>query len=157
MKKITYQLTVGFVLVACTCYGQSRVPVVWSFNTERLSKHEIMLSLTADVAAGWHLYSQFSGEDGPQPTRVIFNTDDNYSLIGRPEEKGRATTYYDSTYEMEITWFAGKVSFFQKIKLNEPVMRITGRIEYMVCNNQLCMPDKREFVVGFDSAQSDRD
>ena len=157
MKKINYLLAVGFALTAYTSYGQSKAPVVWSFNTERISKHEIILTLTADVAAGWHVYSQYSGKDGPQPTRVIFNTHDNYALIGRPEEKGRASTYYDSIYEMKITWFAGRVSYLQKIKLMEPVMRISGRIEYMVCNNQMCVPDKREFVVGFDSAQPDRD
>jgi DsbC/DsbD-like thiol-disulfide interchange protein len=147
MKLNRYLTAIAFVLAVFTSYGQSRTPVVWSFNTERLSKHEIILTLTADVAAGWHVYSQYSGKDGPQPTRVIFNTGEAYAPIGRPEEKGRATTYYDSIYEMKITWFAGRVSFLQKLKLNEPVTRISGRIEYMVCNNQMCVPDKREFAV----------
>lgn len=147
MKLIQYLTAFAFVLVVFAGNGQSRVPVVWSFHTGRLSEREIILTLTADVAAGWHVYSQFSGEDGPQPARVIFNTHDAYAPVGRPEERGRATTYYDSTYEMEITWLSGTVSFLQKIKLMEPVTRISGKIEYMVCNNHMCIPDKREFAV----------
>lgn len=147
MKKINVVFAVAFMLVVFTSNGQSHAPVLWSFEAERLSGPEAVITVTADVANGWHLYSQFSGENGPVPTRFIFNTQDRYQLVGQTEESGRAITFYDSIYEMKVTWLSGKVSFIQKIKMSEPVTRINGKIEYMICNNHMCIPDRREFII----------
>lgn len=146
MKTFFYPVIV-LLLTSMVCKGQAKVPVVWSFSTKQLSKHEVLLTLTADVASGWHMYSQFSGDEGPQPAQFIFDDQEAYRPVGRPEERGRTLMFYDSLYEMKITWLSGTVSFLQKLVLTQPVSRITGRVEYMVCNKHMCIPDKHGFAV----------
>ena len=91
--------------------------------------------------------SQFLKEGGPIPTRFTFKGNVDYRIIGDTAEKGKPFVFYDDIYEMEITWYADSVSFSQRIGLNHPVTTIKGKVEYMVCNNQMCIPDEREFTV----------
>ncbi len=48
---------------------------------------------------------------------------------------------------MDITWYSSIVTFFQKIRLNKPVTTISGKVEYMTCNNEVCIPSMHEFNV----------
>lgn len=112
-----------------------------------MKEHEATLSITANIAPGWHLYSQFLKEGGPIPTRFNYERNDDYRLIGDTAEKGKRVVFYDDIYEMEITWYADSVSFSQRISLNHQVTTIKGKVEYMVCNSQMCIPDERQFTV----------
>jgi DsbC/DsbD-like thiol-disulfide interchange protein len=106
-----------------------------------------MLSMRVTLAPGWHIYSQHIKEGGPIPTRITVNSGDDHSLIGTAEEKGKAFHFYDSLYEMNITWYSGEVSFLQRISINRMVPEIRGTIEYMVCNNKQCVPRQEHFTV----------
>lgn len=147
MKKFFYLAVTVLLLTGTNAGGQSPAPVLWSFSAQHTNTFEIRVTITAVVAPGWHMYSQFSDQDGPQPAQFIFDTREGYTPVGRPEEKGQTLTFYDSLYEMNITWLSGKVSFLQTLTRTKPVSRITGRIEYMVCNDHMCIPEKREFAV----------
>lgn len=127
--------------------GQGSAPLHWNFKVEGLSDYEIVLAITAKIAPGWHLYSQHLKEGGPQPTRLRFHQNDAYIAMGQPEETGKRTTFYDDIYEMEITWYSETASFLQKFRLNEPITTIIGVVEYMTCNNQVCVPQKKEFEI----------
>ena len=149
MKKSRSLVAIVFVLIffSKVSYGQGTPAVNWNFKVEQLSKHEIILSTTANIAPGWHLYSQQLKEGGPQPTRFNFYLSDEYIPVGKANEKGSQTKFYDEIYEMEITWYTETVSFLQKFRLNEPVTTIKGEVEYMTCNNQICVPDRTEFDI----------
>jgi hypothetical protein len=135
--------------------GQDGPPVKWNFKTELSSKREIILTTTANIAPGWHLYSQYLKEGGPQPTRFSFYQSDAYTPVGQDAEKGEETTFYDEIYEMEITWYSRTVSFVQKFRLNEPVTAINGKVEYMTCNDHICIPAKKEFTVSVNMLKQD--
>ena len=127
-------------------YGQKTNSVQWTFAGEPVRQNESILKITADISPGWHLYSQTIGEGGPRPTRIFFEETNEFVLVGSAEEKGDPTKLRDETYEMEIIWYSGTVTFLQKIRLNQPVTFIKGRVEYMTCNNYVCIPDKQDFI-----------
>lgn len=81
------------------------------------------------------------------PTRFLFENCDDYILMGQMEEKGEATKFKDDTYEMEITWYTGVVSFVQRLNLKPQSTKIKGTIEFMTCNDHTCMPGKQDFNV----------
>ena len=122
-------------------------PVVWRFDADPLRGHEATLHISARLAPGWHLYSQFLKEGGPVPTRIKFHASDDYVLKGVTGESGIAARFYDDTYEMEITWYSEEVVFEQHILLHRPVTSIRGVVEYMVCNEEMCIPGQRDFSI----------
>ncbi len=127
--------------------GQGIQPVRWHFQWDRSANHEITVTLTAVVAPGWHVYSQFMEEGGPVPTRVSFDPSDDYAMAGKTEEKGNRLKFHDDTYEMEIVWYTAQVSFLQRIRLIQPAARVNGVVEYMACNDHICVPRKQDFNI----------
>ena len=135
------------VLSLNSALGQGIHPVRWHLQSDPAMNQEIVLTLTARIAPGWHLYSQFMEEGGPMPTRFSFERSDNYVLLGKTEEDGNSERFHDDTYEMDITWYTAKVSFVQKISLVQPVSAINGVIDYMACNDHVCVPHKQDFSI----------
>lgn len=128
-------------------FAQGNHTVYWQFESVSTVNYEVVLKLTAHVAQGWHLYSQHMNENGPMPTRVTYTVDDGYVLIGQPEEKGNAVKFYDDLYGMEIIWYSGTVTFTQRIKLTRPTTTVKGTVEYMTCNDHICIPSKQDFTI----------
>ena len=149
MRKPSVRSSLLFLILWTSdfCYGQGPSPVTWHFEAAPARGHETILFITADVAPGWHLYSQSIKEGGPIATQFRFDPNDNYVLTGATEEKGKAARFYDDIYEMEITWYAGIVTFAQRIILNKRGANIKGTVEYMTCNSEVCIPAAREFDI----------
>ena len=127
--------------------GQGNKTVLWHTQADAIGSDQVVLKFTATIAQGWHLYSQHISEGGPMPTRFLFENCDDYILMGQMEEKGEATKFKDDTYEMEITWYTGVVSFVQRLNLKPQSTKIKGTIEFMTCNDHTCMPGKQDFNV----------
>jgi thiol:disulfide interchange protein DsbD len=128
-------------------FGQGTHPVRWHFQWDPAMNQEIILTLTAHIAPGWHLYSQFMEEGGPMPTRFSFERSDGYVMLGKTGEDGNPVKFHDDIYEMEITWYTTEVSFFQKIMLLQAATAVNGVIDYMVCNDHICVPHKQDFSI----------
>jgi DsbC/DsbD-like thiol-disulfide interchange protein len=127
--------------------AQINTPVAWSYRYEHRSKNEIDFYITANLGPGWHLYSQEIGEGGPSPTRVIFEPGNEFVLIRGVKEVGDKKEFYDDTYEMKVAWYTGAVSFVQRIRLLQPHVSIRGYMEFMTCNNSVCVPNRKEFIL----------
>jgi thiol:disulfide interchange protein DsbD len=132
---------------AFTGFTQVSKTVQWQFSALPIDDDVIMLKISADIVPGWHLYSQFIPKDGPLPTRITFENKKGLFLIGTLEENGKADKFYEEVYEMDITWYSGKVDFLQKVKITELMNVIHGKVEYMTCNTHSCIPDTREFII----------
>lgn len=115
-------------------------PVKWSYSSEKINEKEFDLLITAKLEKGWHLYSQFIDEGGPIPTSFKFNPSPNYKLIGKVSESPKAVTAYDNNFSMQIAWHKDQVVFKQRISLNKPIESISGVLEFMVCNDERCLP-----------------
>ena len=87
------------------------------------------------------------GRGWPIPTRFRFEPGDDFVLAGVTREEGSGAKFYGDIYEMEITWYSEVVQFEQDVKFVIPVREIAGSVEYMVCNEKMCIPMEREFVV----------
>jgi hypothetical protein len=146
-----FLFTTCWALCSSLAFAQESQTVQWRYKAEHVNQHEAVLTFTAFVAPGWHLYSQYLKEGGPQPTRFIFDESSGFALVGNPTEKGERVTYKDETYNMEITWYTGVVNFVQNIYLNRTAVNVSGRIEYMTCNARVCQPHRQGFMVSLPS------
>jgi thiol:disulfide interchange protein DsbD len=134
-------------LLAFPAQGQIQKPVKWSFSSEKKG-NEVVLLLKASVDKGWHLYAQDIPEGGPIATTFKYNSSPNYTLIGKTSEPA-AEEVFDPNFEMKLRYFGGTVVFRQKIKLlSEKSFKAEGTVEFMVCNDQMCLPpEEMEFSI----------
>jgi thiol:disulfide interchange protein DsbD len=132
-----------FVLLLISALGQSQIlkPVTWTTGTEKINDSEFDLVITAEIDAGWHLYSQRVPDGGPIPTTIsITEQSDSYQLLGSPIE-GEGHEEYDNVFEMDIKYFETRAVFKQRIRvLTDEKINITGVVQFMVCDDANCLP-----------------
>ncbi|WP_026897436.1 protein-disulfide reductase DsbD family protein [Daejeonella oryzae] len=151
MKKL---ITLILIFVAFTTQAQIFEPVKWSFSSKTISDTEAELLITAKIEKGWHVYSQFIAEGGPIPTSFSFVPSKDYKLTGKVSESPKAITAIDKTFDMEIAWHKDQVTFIQKIKLLKPKTTVSGKLEFMVCNDERCLPPAEvEFKISVDAGK----
>ena len=111
--------------------------VTWAFSYDK-SSEKIIIKGTIDK--GWHLYSQKTPINaGPIPTTVHIDKIKGLKLIGNYSEDLVPHEIFDLNFESKVYLFEDSYLSSQKIKCKN-IKQITGKIEYMVCDETRCMP-----------------
>lgn len=143
MKKLVTLLM--FTFLALAVQAQILTPVKWNIKLEDSESAEKTLIFSAKLDAGWHLYDMNLPEGGPISTSFSFENLKGAKTIGTPVASKEATTVFDEQFQMELRWFAGEVSFRQKIEVTDPKhLQVGGYVEYMACNDENCLPPEQE-------------
>ena len=113
----------------------------WSYTIQSVSDKEYLLSFSATMEAGWHIYAQkLESTEGPVPTTFSFAKSVDYDLsapVGEPKPK----RLYDKNFMMNIDYHEGKVVFETKVTaLGSSKSPITVSIDFMQCNDKRCLP-----------------
>ena len=120
-------------------YGQLS-PVAWQFSLEKIDQSTYKVNCEASIDSGWYVYSQFLNPDeGPIPTKITIDVNDEVSLAGKSEEIGDRKEGMDPIFEMMIVKFGKQATFSQTVKVDGAQV-ITGNIEFMTCDDEQCLP-----------------
>lgn len=121
-------------------YAQKQQPVKWNFEVRQVEE-ELFLVLEADIAEGWHLYSQHLDEnEGPVPTAFDFSDSEKVEFVGEVTEP-EAIVAYDQNFGMDLRYFEQRAEFKQKFKLKEePPIFLSGKVYFMACDDEMCLP-----------------
>ncbi|MBF4516862.1 thioredoxin family protein [Flavobacterium sp. ANB] len=152
MKKIFLIVAIFFAIHNLT--AQIYDPVSFKTSVKVLDSNNYELIITAQIEKGWHMYSQKVPANGPMPTSFVFSKSKNYTAKGGViEPTGHEID--DPVFGIRIRLFETKAVFTQKIKRkNNEAFRVNATIEFMVCNDQSCLPpSERDFV--FEIPKSD--
>ncbi|MGN0186366.1 MAG: cytochrome c biogenesis protein CcdA [Paludibacteraceae bacterium] len=122
-----------------TLQAQIVDPVRWTFDTQRTGD-TLDLQFTAEIAKGWHLYGTELPDGGPQPTIFTFATTTNAELVGDIVAERAPHSQYDPTFDMQLNWFSGKITFHQKAVVRTADYAIAGHVEFMACDDRNCTP-----------------
>lgn len=142
MKCIFSLLSVLFA--ATLLQAQIKDPVQWSYTATKKADKVYTVAVTATVAAPWHIYSQTTPKGGPIPTKFLFKSNPLFSLDGIVNEEGKLEVIHDENFGVDVKYFSNKVVFVQTVKLKANVKtNISGTVEYMVCNDNECLPSKK--------------
>ncbi|HOY07429.1 MAG TPA: cytochrome c biogenesis protein CcdA [Saprospiraceae bacterium] len=118
-------------------------PVKWSFSARDAGNCQVDLVFTGTIDDGWFTYSQFlESEDGPVATQITFSPGPGYKLVGKAKESGDIIKVHDKVFDMELTKFKHKAVLTQRITVADPSKPITGYLNFMVCNDEMCLPPK---------------
>jgi len=131
----------AILLLACgLASAQILEPVAWSTSVRTLEGGRLELVASAKIDAGWHVYSQFIGSDGPIPT--TFMTPDSKDLVvQRPVREPKPIMEFDKNFGMELAYFSKKVDFVIDAKRkNQLAFTYTAEVDFMVCDDARCLP-----------------
>ena len=134
-------------------HGQISNPVKWKFNTVKINDSIAELQFVATIEPHWHLYAQ-SHKGMENPLVFEFKSSKDYKRIGNVWEP-KPISFYDSIFDDTSLYFEKKVTFKQKIKVQnaEPFV-VKGEFSGQACIEGRCVPidDKFSFNVdGFDN------
>ena len=121
-------------------------PVKWSFAVEQEKENFVILTITATVDNGWHLYSQYNVGEMNKPTVFTFEKSKNYKLIGKTTEP----KYVEFTDDLGTERYFEKtpVIFKQKIEVfSEKDFVITGDIDAQACTGGKCILVGTDFEI----------
>ena len=132
----------GLAIVTGTLVmAQSSKEVNWTYSVKKVADKTYEIHMTAAIGAGWHLYAQNVGGDGPIPTDFKFTKSPLLTLDGPVKETGRLIKKFESAWNHDVNYYENTVDFVQVVKLKSNVKTaLTGQVEFMVCNDHECLP-----------------
>ncbi|OYU81232.1 MAG: thiol:disulfide interchange protein [Flavobacterium sp. BFFFF1] len=148
--KLKFPLKFSYLLFALlfltNLSAQIFVPVKWSSRVEKGSNNEVTLVMEGKIEEGWHVYSQFTPEDGPLPIVIDYkNQKGNYTLIGKTSES-KTHREFNKDFGVDEVFFEEIVVLKQKIKvLNTSLAKINAAVDYQVCKDR-CVNDTKDFT-----------
>ena len=142
MKKILFTLIT--LLIIATSYAQILNPVTFNYSVVKKGNDLYEVHVKAMIEPKWHIYSVKNPEGGAQATEIKIN---DAKVVGAIKENGKMKTMFEKEFNVNQKYFESSVDFVQLVKLKKSD-KITGTINYMVCNDRQCLPPKEvEFKI----------
>ena len=142
MKKTLILMGVA-VLMATSIFAQVEDPVSWTFSVDKVKGQEAELVFSAEIDYPWHLYSAKLPAGGPIATTPWYDESEAYTLVGDIIEVSKPKIKFDAGFQMDVGTIEKKAEFRQKVKFKgSGAQKITGEIEYQVCDDEVCLPPK---------------
>jgi thiol:disulfide interchange protein DsbD len=143
MKKLS--LLVALLVLSVVTFSQIHEPVKWSYELKNTGTNTANVILKASIEKGWHLYGMDIPENGPVPTKIVFETLSGAKTEGKVQSTSQIKEVYDPNFDMKLTWYANEAIFIQKISFTDAAkVRVKGYVHFMVCDDQSCLPPTKE-------------
>jgi DsbC/DsbD-like thiol-disulfide interchange protein len=133
-------LSLLVIMISAVSMAQSNKEVKWAFSSKKIADKTYEVKLTATVNGNWHIYSQNVGVDGPIPTSFTFTKNPLVMLDGKVNEVGKLISKNEEVWGGIVRYYENKVEFVQKVKIKGGKTNVAGKVEYMVCNDEKCLP-----------------
>lgn len=131
------------VIGASSAFAQIFDPVKWKSAIKMTDATNGVVTFTATVDAGWHVYGTQLPAGGPEPTSVHWNNQ-GVKLVGGLTPSKAAHKQHDETFDMDLSWWTSSVTLSQKFTVTAKEYKIEGSIRYMACDDENCTPPKSE-------------
>jgi hypothetical protein len=143
-------LCLAYVLLLATpSHAQLELPIKWYFMATSINEKEAVLTFTAVMEEGWHVYSQHLEKGGPLPTTFVFEPSHHYTLVGKVKEESIPSKIFDKNFQINTLWFSRTAVFTQRVRLHTHTTTIKGKVEFMVASNyQYLSPEQVTFSLG---------
>lgn len=146
MKKV--QLSLALLLCTLVSWAQMVEPVKWSHKVTTEGQ-KLVVTFTATIEDGYHLYSTEIPDGGPQKTEFAFETIEGAQTVGQVQlTTGKELRHMDENFDMELGYYERSASFEQTFQLTDDTYKIEGYVLFMSCNDEQCTPPTRyEFSI----------
>ena len=146
LKKISLFLVVMVVGTCCAFAQQDAIR--WRTTVRMTTATEGVLTVRALVGEGWHLYGTKLPKGGPKPTVLDFSASKGVKFTGEFKPSVAPVKRHDEMFGLTLSWWDKNVTFTRPFCLTGPKADavIEGKITYMGCNDDNCLPPKTQTV-----------
>ena len=118
-------------------------PVQWKTSIEKLKDNQYNLVFEGIIEPQWHVYSQFTPENGPLPLEIVFDNTKGFKPVGKATESPYKKQYND-IFEVDEYYFENKFTIKQKIQVTAAT-KINVTLNYQVCK-EVCINQDKSFT-----------
>lgn len=139
---MNWLFTILLLLSTTALMAQPSNPhVTWKAAAKKTAPNTYTLTLSADIAEHWYVYSQYlESDDGPIPTKVVLEEGSPWEATEDPQESGEKVQGYDELFGMNITKYKHRLTIQQTVTASAPPTTIKGYVTFMSCDNHQCLP-----------------
>ncbi|MDE6119172.1 MAG: thioredoxin family protein [Muribaculaceae bacterium] len=137
-------------LAAFAVSAQMNEPIKWSPKFD-IDGDKAVLTLTASIESGWHLYAtELPIDDGPEPTSITFTSVKGMEATGELTAAPEAIQMYEEMFSGDVRFWENAVTLTQNFIVTDPnSVSLTGEIYFMACNDVNCLaPTTVTFAFG---------
>lgn len=132
---------------AVALHAEILTPVKWTSEVKMTDDSHGVMTFTATIDDGWHMYSTNLPKGGPQPLSITLDTADGVTLDGELTPSKAPHEQVDNVFHMKLGWWTDAVTITQAFTATKPDYNIEGYLTYMVCNDVTCQaPTKEQFI-----------
>ncbi len=132
------------LMLPLTLCAQIVEPAKWKIKCDE-NKDNLVVTYTATIDAGWHVYDQNLPEGGPLSTQFVIERSENLTAVGSVQSLQKPTEKFEDMFQMNLRWFEKEVTFQQTFHIkNNNKYILEGYVEYMACDNSNCLPPTKE-------------
>jgi thiol:disulfide interchange protein DsbD len=143
MKKLIFTLFALVTVIGSN--AQILNPVTFNYSVVKKGTGMYEVHVKAMLQPKWHIYSVKNPDGGAIPTELKIT---DGKVVGAVKEKGKLKTSFEKEFNVNQKYFENSVEFVQLVKTRPGSNKITGSINYMVCNDKQCLPPKEvEFKI----------
>lgn len=138
----TVKIIIASLFLTMSGYAKGRDAtgkVIWECILKRRNNDDGEIHMKAKLADGWRIYALGNNPKSPIIMNFNFSSNKAYQTIGEVTQP-TPLSKYDDLMGMHISYFEQEVLFKQKVKIKLNSGKIVGKIEFMICNNQVCLP-----------------
>lgn len=146
MKRLLLTAAILLSALASTLSAQMLNPIKWTVSAEMTSSSEGVISYTASIEPGWHLYGTSLPDGGPKATAVSYTRLEGMELIGELTPSQPPVEKMDLTFNLNLNWWEQDVTLSQRFRLKDGSKgyAVEGEITFQGCNDGSCIPPTRE-------------
>lgn len=150
--KLRHLLYLCFIIAFTTLAvapAQAQNAIRWRTTVKMTSDKEGILTVRALVGEGWHLYGTTLPKGGPKPTVLDFSASKGIAFKGDFKPSVKPVSKHDPMFGITLNWWDTNVTFTRRFRLTgkKTDAVINGKITYMGCNDETCLPPKTESFV----------
>ena len=143
--KRLHLLIVALAFCGIIAQAQMLNPVKWTKSIKMTDDKNGVITFTANIDNGWHLYSNDTPDGGPIPLSIKWDKKDGVKLVGGLKHSKAPTTIDDEMFGMKVRQWEGSVSLSQRFTTTDSKYKIEGEVNYQACSDQGCLPGSELF------------
>lgn len=135
MKRITILLLMLSAAFAAFC---TEPAVKWTASLSDVTDRSATITISAEIAPGYHLFAASNPEGGSLP--LVFKMETRgCRLDGRLKPDRQYTKEFDDVFEVDQHFYTGAVNFTQKLKVTKKAdLMVKVGIKGQACNDSGC-------------------
>lgn len=140
-------LSILISLTLCSFAVQAQMlnPVKWTKSVKMTDDKNGVITFTANIDKGWHMYSNDTPEGGPIPLSIKWDKKEGVKLVGGLQHSKAPATIDDEMFGMKVRQWEGTVTLSQKFTTTADKYKIEGEVSYQACSDQGCLPGSELF------------